>query len=71
MKHFFIENQKSHLTNLVAKHPLNFVAYGLLTGGAEMDLYSVSGLADFLHKRGAFVFLLRHRNRAVCSDSSP
>ncbi len=33
-----------------------------------MDFHSIGGFADFLHKRGAFVFLLWHRSRAVCSD---
>ena len=56
-----------HLADLVAEHPLNFVAHGFPAGGTKMDLYPVSGFADFLHKRGAFVFLLWHRNLAVRS----
>ena len=64
---FFIEKRISHPADLVAEHPLDFVAHSFPAGGAEMDRYSVGGFADFLYKRGALVSLHRQRNRTVGS----
>jgi hypothetical protein len=49
------------------EHSLDFIAHSFPTGGAKMNLYPVSGLAYFLQKRGAFVFLLWYRKHAVRS----
>ena len=67
IKAFFIQNQISHATNLITKHPLDFVAHGFPAGGAEMDFNPVGGLTDFLHQCGALVLLRSHRNRTVGS----
>lgn len=53
------------MADLIAEHPLDFVAHGFPVGGAEMDRHSVGSFPNFLHKRWAFVPLRGQRNRTA------
>jgi hypothetical protein len=54
------------LNSFITQHTLGFIAHSLRAGVAEMDTHPVGSLDDFLHKRGAFIFLRKRKNRTVC-----
>ena len=49
VKDFFIKfKKKSHFSDFLTKHTLDFVLHRLLGGLAEMDTDDIGGLADLL-----------------------
>jgi hypothetical protein len=59
------KNRTLHLADFVAKHPLDFVTHGFLTGRTKMDTHFIGGFA-FLHECGVTVLLQRWKHHTAC-----